>query len=412
MLDRESRLLTRFHSCSAPVTTRTALFLALLAFSAPAHAESHQRTHVVYSGQRLGSIAKRYGVSVEAICDANDMKPTEILKPGVRLVIPARGEVSTPRHESSRARIDLSRDDKRRRNATVSERSGSLPRTHRVAQGQRLGSIAKRYGVPVEALRKANGIGVKGLIRPGQVLRIPDKNGHVSDADAESRGYMRPASRPGVVELQSYNERYRGHLFDRKGKLLPAGYEGASRVLAATGSRPHLDPRLLRLLVEVSDTFGGRPIRVVSGYRTTSFFRDSRHKHSQAIDFSIPGVPNEVIRDYLRRFKNVGVGYYPNSSFVHLDVRDYAAYWVDYAGPGEAPRGRHRHADPDEVHEEEPADVPQENKLAATSSSGDADSNAQSTPVGSLPAIQSGFGAGLSASQSVSAGAMRQPTLP
>ena len=34
--------------------------------------------------------------------------------------------------------------------------------------------------------------------------------------------------------------------------------------------------------------------------------------------------------------KKVGVGYYPNSSFVHLDVRkDRSAFWIDYSGPGE-----------------------------------------------------------------------------
>jgi hypothetical protein len=34
----------------------------------------------------------------------------------------------------------------------------------------------------------------------------------------------------------------------------------------------------------------------------------------------------------------LGVGYYPNSSFVHLDIRKGAkAFWIDYSGPGEAP---------------------------------------------------------------------------
>ena len=95
--------------------------------------------------------------------------------------------------------------------------------------------------------------------------------------------------------------------------------------------------RLVRLLAQVSDTFGGRPLRIISGYRTTSFVKGSRHKSGRAVDFRIPGVPNEVLRDYLRTFTNVGVGYYPNSTFVHFDVRRRSAYWVDYAGPGEAP---------------------------------------------------------------------------
>jgi hypothetical protein len=56
-----------------------------------------------------------------------------------------------------------------------------------------------------------------------------------------------------------------------------------------------------------------------------------------ACDFRINGVRNNELRDYLRRdFEKVGVGYYPNSSFVHLDVRkDRSAFWIDYSGPGE-----------------------------------------------------------------------------
>jgi hypothetical protein len=56
-----------------------------------------------------------------------------------------------------------------------------------------------------------------------------------------------------------------------------------------------------------------------------------------ACDFRVVGVSNQELRDYLRRnFDKVGVGYYPNSSFVHLDIRkDHSAFWIDYSGPGE-----------------------------------------------------------------------------
>jgi hypothetical protein len=49
-------------------------------------------------------------------------------------------------------------------------------------------------------------------------------------------------------------------------------------------------------------------------------------------------VPNAVVRQYLLLLADVGVGYYPNSSFLHLDVRSCPMQWTDYAGPGEAPR--------------------------------------------------------------------------
>jgi len=40
----------------------------------------------------------------------------------------------------------------------------------------------------------------------------------------------------------------------------------------------------------------------------------------------------------LLTLEQVGVGYYPNSSFVHLDVRTEKTFWIDYAGSGQPPR--------------------------------------------------------------------------
>ena len=99
-----------------------------------------------------------------------------------------------------------------------------------------------------------------------------------------------------------------------------------------------IDRRLVRLIARVSDVFGGRPLRVVSGFRETSHAKQSHHKKGEALDFSIDGVPNWALRDYLRTLDHTGVGYYPNSSFVHVDVRARGAYWVDLSRPGAPPR--------------------------------------------------------------------------
>ena len=50
------------------------------------------------------------------------------------------------------------------------------------------------------------------------------------------------------------------------------------------------------------------PLAVVSGFRKRSFYSDSRHPRSEAVDFSIPGVPNAVLRQYLLLLEDVGVG--------------------------------------------------------------------------------------------------------
>ena len=47
----------------------------------------------------------------------------------------------------------------------------------------------------------------------------------------------------------------------------------------------------------------------------------SAHKRGVACDFRLDGVGIETIRDYLRAtYHNVGVGYYPNAGFIHVDV--------------------------------------------------------------------------------------------
>jgi hypothetical protein len=54
-----------------------------------------------------------------------------------------------------------------------------------------------------------------------------------------------------------------------------------------------------------------------------------------------PGVSNEQLVAYCRNVSDTGCGYYPNSSFVHLDVRAPRTghvYWIDASGPGESPR--------------------------------------------------------------------------
>ncbi|HKO53897.1 MAG TPA: LysM peptidoglycan-binding domain-containing protein [Polyangiaceae bacterium] len=327
-----------------------------------------QRFHVVYSGQRLTSIAKRYKVSVEAIRTANGLAKNARLKPGEKLTIPGlddpdgtRARTLYPPQRPSDAVVPAStRSDKDEKDQDTDRDSDSDdgPRTHKVYSGQRLESIAKRYQITVDALCAANGITRRVTLRAGQLLLVPRPGDSIASLEAEASGrhgkLPHVGLRKGYLDLFTYSEHFRGYALDKKGKVTPTAQTEVAKLFGATGSRPATDPRLIRLLAKVSDKFGSRPMRIVSGYRTRSFFEDSRHKLSRAVDFSIPGVDNVTLRDYLRTLTSVGVGYYPNSSFVHLDVRDTNTYWVDYAGPGEAPRKTNsRDRDHDHNHDQE-----------------------------------------------------------
>lgn len=343
--------------------------------------------HVVYPGQRLGSIAKRYNVSIDALCAANGISRRDPIRPGQKLVIPGKSapgkkapEPSPPENDRREGSDSKEAPPPNAKTAPDSEARGERranpqpPRKHKVYKGQRLGSIAKRYNVSIEAICHASGINLGDPIHPGDTLLIPGKgddtgnyarqlrvNGQVTVVEhpketprakaerADSwRKYQKAPWKRGYVTLVGFNESWKGFAIGPSGEVLPRAREEISRVLAATGERPRINPRLIALLAKVSDTFGGRPLRVVSGYRERSYAAASRHRTGSALDFSIPGVPNEAVRDYMRSFDKVGVGYYPNSSFVHLDVREGDTYWIDYSGPGEAPQ--YRHADSGDEH--------------------------------------------------------------
>jgi hypothetical protein len=170
----------------------------------------------------------------------------------------------------------------------------------------------------------------------GERAGAPAKAGQRSWRDYKKVGWRR-----GYVTLTNpgNGRSWKGYVLGPGDVLLPKARQQVQAVLASwrTGRSRPIDPELIRLIAQVSDVFGGRPIHVISGYREKSHAKDSRHKLGKALDFSIEGVPNWALRDYLRRLRYTGIGYYPNSSFVHVDVRGYPAYWIDKSRPGAPP---------------------------------------------------------------------------
>ncbi len=104
-----------------------------------------------------------------------------------------------------------------------------------------------------------------------------------------------------------------------------------------------VDERLVSRLQALVDHFARPPgpvkFSVVSGYRPASV--GSMHASGRAIDLRVEGVRNEDVVAFCKTLPDMGCGYYPNSSFVHIDVRDAGSghvTWIDASGPGETPR--------------------------------------------------------------------------
>lgn len=99
-------------------------------------------------------------------------------------------------------------------------------------------------------------------------------------------------------------------------------------------AQTRMDPRLFDALWEVHRSSGSREaLHVVSAYRspeTNAMLRrrsravaeSSQHTQGRAVDFYLPDVPAQRLRDIGMRMQRGGVGFYPraNTPFVHIDV--------------------------------------------------------------------------------------------
>ncbi len=82
----------------------------------------------------------------------------------------------------------------------------------------------------------------------------------------------------------------------------------------------------LGMLADVAERWRGKTIELVSAYRDkASESKTSPHRAGRAVDFRVRDVGVGEVRDYLwRRFSRygeVGVGWYPDGGFLHIDSR-------------------------------------------------------------------------------------------
>ena len=66
--------------------------IALIGSLLLAAGAAHGKEHVVAEGQTWGKIAKRYQISIAALCKANGLTRRDKIRPGQRLTIPASDE--------------------------------------------------------------------------------------------------------------------------------------------------------------------------------------------------------------------------------------------------------------------------------------------------------------------------------
>lgn len=159
--------------------------------------------------------------------------------------------------------------------------------------------------------------------------------------------YRALAAAPNVLsaekELSFYNTHTEESLeavYWRQGAYLPQAVVDINHIMRdyRTGEVKEIDPDLLDLLFALrKELQSTRPFHIISGYRsaeTNSRLRamsngvasKSLHIDGKAIDIRMPGYELRNLKRAAIALRRGGVGYYPSSDFVHVDVGKMR-YW-------------------------------------------------------------------------------------
>ena len=147
------------------------LIIVLFFISVGAFAQDNFIKHKISQGENLSVIAKKYGVKVKDIADANPNAP-KILKLNSTLLIPNKNKAVKSKTKNVEVAV----------NNTPPNTSG----THEVASKETLWGISKKYNISVDDLKKANPLLETEGLKIGQQIIIPSNIAVVDEKPAES----------------------------------------------------------------------------------------------------------------------------------------------------------------------------------------------------------------------------------
>ena len=94
-----------------------------------------------------------------------------------------------------------------------------------------------------------------------------------------------------------------------------------------------IDPKLVAALRALAHEVD-KPLGLVSGYRAPLYrWEHNYHNRAQAADVRVEGMPAYELRNIAKKLGIKGVGHYPTTNMIHIDVRDEPYYWIDWSGP-------------------------------------------------------------------------------
>lgn len=121
-----------------------------------------------------------------------------------------------------------------------------------------------------------------------------------------------------------------------EGRYVPSALAEIKKVLRdhRSGDEHEMSPALMDLLFDLTQKLEtSETIEIISGYRSpksnaamaqasSGVGKKSLHMQGKAVDIRIPGIELKHLHKTALAMKRGGVGFYPSSDFVHVDVGD------------------------------------------------------------------------------------------
>jgi uncharacterized protein YcbK (DUF882 family) len=196
-----------------------------------------------------------------------------------------------------------------------------------MAYAQPPAHVAPRATLPTSAVRPGNAA-AKAYLSGKQALvgwHAPSDKPPPRDANGRAMLALTTLTRGESLTIPAFAD---------DGGFAAADLDRAAHLLRAMSGDEHpVDPRTLSLVYRIQTHFEVSEIRVVSGYRVPKPGSRSNHGKGRAMDIVVPGIPDENVAQFVRDMGFVGVGVYPASQFLHVDIRPRSYFWVDYSGP-------------------------------------------------------------------------------
>ncbi|RKD30083.1 LysM peptidoglycan-binding domain-containing protein [Thermohalobacter berrensis] len=223
--------------------------------------------HVVRPGESLWAIARRYGVSVQNIIDANGIQDLPYLVPGQALIIPG------------------------------------IEATYTVQPGDSLWAISQRYGVTVESILDVNNIANPSLIYPGMVIKIPAQANQYGTIEVNA--YIEPTSPEREREIINEVGQYLTY-------ISPFSYQ--------VNEEGNLNPIDDETILNTARQYDIAPLMVITNFRNGNF--DSQLAHTILTN---ENVQQNLINNVLQTMENKGY-YGLNIDFERIPPDDRELY--------------------------------------------------------------------------------------